>query len=191
MSVHEGPRTVCGHPASAASGFQQAGLSDSRTGSHSQMPDEFVKDADANWHGPVRPQQEHNMQYSNTVLAVSDKQAEEDEEDKKFYKSVPLAQRINQRYVKEHLGRLSDRRTARGHYSNDLHGRYTYKGVEVDNGGYRRGKLVDIYKEKSEFGPGDPWYNEVSDSEVESIGGTGGQPAPTLDDEGNVSPREY
>ena len=52
-----------------------------------------------------------------------------EKEDKEFLENVPVARTINQEHVKEHLGHHSDRRGAKGHYSNDAEGRFTYKGT--------------------------------------------------------------
>ena len=66
----------------------------------------------------------------------------------------------DENYVKEHLGAWSHRRSARGGYSNDDRGRYTYRGEPVNNGGYVDGRLRDAQKERLEFGPGEAWNDE-------------------------------
>ena len=91
------------------------------------------------------------------VSAVGREADGEEKEDREFLESIPPEKRADKEYVKEHLGRYSDRRYASGSYSNDKESRFTYKGRRVNNGGYSDGKLVDIAKEQEEFGPGEPW----------------------------------
>ena len=121
-----------------------------------------VTEAAAHEHEPVRPTTTDNVFYEcgpkTAELAAVDK--ERDDEMTEFLDTVPLSKRADKRYVKEHYGRASDRRTASGAYSNDKDGRFTYRGKAVSNGGYVRGRLRDMEKEIREFGPGEPWPGE-------------------------------
>ena len=73
---------------------------------------------------------------------------------------MSLKIRSDKKYMEEHMGLYSDRRRASGKYSNDARGRFTYRGVPVNDGGYVRGRLRDESKERREFGPGEPWAAE-------------------------------
>ena len=69
---------------------------------------------------------------------------------------MPVGKAYNKKHAKEHFGHHSDRRNARNGYSNDSEGRFTYKGVVVNNAGYSKRRFVNIKKENEEFGPGEP-----------------------------------
>ena len=109
----------------------------------------------------VRSEVEQRAGQSKKAAEVAAVGKEKDKELEEFLDTVPLAKRADPKYVKEHYGRTSDRRTASGAYSNDRDNRFTYKGKLVNDGGYRRGRLKDIDREVKEFGPGDPWPGEV------------------------------
>ena len=107
---------------------------------------------------PVRPVH-LSTEKSDDILAAKTegrfdtKQLER--EDHEFFETVEPSLKQDKEYVKEHLGAWSDRRCARGGYSNDATGRYTYHGEPVNNGGYVEGRLRDAEKERLEFGPGE------------------------------------
>ena len=66
---------------------------------------------------------------------VYDKEALEKEKEE-FVDGLSLKIRSDKKYMDEHMGLHSDRRRASGKYSNDARGRFTYRGVPVNDGGY-------------------------------------------------------
>ena len=145
----------------------------------------LVTETAAHEHEHVRPTKD-NAHYKcglkTAELAAVDK--ERDDEMTEFLDTVPLSKRADKKYVKEHYGRVSDRRTASGAYSNDKDGRFTYRGKAINNGGYVRGRLRDMEKEIREFGPGEPWPGEewkeaVSEDEDRDRWPQGIEPGPS------------